>query len=145
MIIAIFFGVSSCYSLLTALTPSFNMIFSNPCSPSKKKWSHQDFMLLPCVNYQLHVIALIIKSKLFSNVPKACNFANAAMLENFRGKPWKLPVCQTHSYTDIWRKGESIVEKLILEGKNKKQKTLAKFKLEASVFSGRCCTRNTEN
>lgn len=71
MIIAIFFGVSSCYSLLTALTPSFNMIFSNPCSPSKKKWSHQDFMLLPCVNYQLHVIALIIKSKLFSNVPKA--------------------------------------------------------------------------
>lgn len=67
------------------------------------------------------------------------------MLENFRGKPWRLPLCQTHSYTDIWRKGESIVEKLILEGKNKKQKTLAKFKLEASVFSGRYCTQNTEN
>jgi len=71
MIIAIFFCLSSCYSLLTGLTPSFNMIFSNPCSPSKKKWSHQDSMPLPCVNYQLHVIALIIKSKLFSSVHKA--------------------------------------------------------------------------
>lgn len=65
------FCLPSCHSLLTGLTPSFNMIFSNPSSPSKKKWSHEDSMSFPCLNYQSYAIALRIKSKLLSSVHKA--------------------------------------------------------------------------